>query len=119
MSGTITGPALGQPRSIPQPQIPQSTEVCSTGPCAGGIIVTYANWRAIFYLQAAMAGFGLVCALLSIPETTEPAAETGNEKTIKRILSQFNPMRAIQLLVYPNVLLTVKQCLYYPPRDHN
>ncbi|GME25078.1 synaptic vesicle transporter [Neofusicoccum parvum] len=90
MSGTITGPALG--------------------PCAGGIIVTYANWRAIFYLQAAMAGFGLVCALLSIPETTEPAAEVGNEKTIKRILSQFNPMRAIQLLVYPNVLLTDFAC---------
>src|ERR1700761_5407606 len=49
LSGTLIGPALG--------------------PFIGGIIVTYASWREIFWLQAGLSGLGTVGVFFLIPET--------------------------------------------------
>ncbi|EFQ32589.1 major facilitator superfamily transporter [Colletotrichum graminicola M1.001] len=49
LSGTLIGPTIG--------------------PVLGGIIVTYTSWRAIFWLQTALAGVGLGGALFFMPDT--------------------------------------------------
>lgn len=101
------------------------------GPCAGGIIVTYSDWRVIFWLQAAMAGLGLALSLIFVPtigrrvdgdlgsastqtlssETT--SSETTQEKPtttqspIGQNLSKFNPVRVFKQFLHPEILLAV------------
>ncbi|GKZ37535.1 hypothetical protein AbraIFM66950_009119 [Aspergillus brasiliensis] len=102
MVGTVAGPALG--------------------PCFGGIIVTFASWRIIFWVQVAMTGFGLILSLIFVPEipsadakiitttaTTTATTPTMKESTL-RILSAFNPVHIIRLFVYPNIFLADITC---------
>ncbi|KAI0475873.1 major facilitator superfamily domain-containing protein [Xylariaceae sp. FL0804] len=49
LSGMLTGPAIG--------------------PLVGGIIVTYSEWRNIYWLQTGVAGLACVLAVAFIPET--------------------------------------------------
>ncbi|PYH88596.1 MFS general substrate transporter [Aspergillus ellipticus CBS 707.79] len=104
MMGTVSGPAIG--------------------PCIGGIIVTFASWRNIYWVQVAMTGFGLIMSLLFVPEipsadakttttTTDPASEkpTHPRITLHDILSAFNPVRVFRLWVYPNIFLAVRPFL--------
>ncbi|KZF23239.1 synaptic vesicle transporter [Xylona heveae TC161] len=90
MCGTVTGPALG--------------------PCIGGIIVTFVTWRAIFWLQAGMAASGLILSLIFVPSITRPATEGQATFVKSQLLSQFSPMRVLELLIYPNILLTDIAC---------
>ncbi|KAL1981014.1 hypothetical protein VTN96DRAFT_3238 [Rasamsonia emersonii] len=90
MSGTVCGPALG--------------------PCVGGVMVTFTTWRAIFWLQAAMAGGGLLLAVIFVPTVSRSVIAQGDTMTEKRVRSRFNPMRVIELLIYPNIVLTDVAC---------
>jgi MFS family permease len=71
------------------------------GPCIGGIIVTYAPWRVIFWLQVFMTGLGLILSLLFVPPEDRPLPQV-----VRSTAAQFSPMRVIELLIYPNILFT-------------
>ncbi|PLB50373.1 putative MFS transporter [Aspergillus steynii IBT 23096] len=102
MAGTVTGPAIG--------------------PCIGGIIVTFASWRNIYWLQVAMTGFGLILSLLFVPELKSQgkAESTTDEKTDQEpekpkhsalsVIRMFNPIHIVRLLIYPNILLADLTC---------
>ncbi|KAK1138933.1 hypothetical protein N8T08_001673 [Aspergillus melleus] len=103
MVGTVTGPAIG--------------------PCIGGIIVTFASWRIIYWLQVAMTGFGLILSILFVPEiksqgkaeSSDEKADPGSEKpkpkhTVLSVICMFNPVHIVRLWVYPNILLADITC---------
>ncbi|KAK8113174.1 MFS-type transporter ppsE [Apiospora sp. TS-2023a] len=79
MSGTLIGPALG--------------------PLLGGVIVTYTNWRAIYWLQTAMAGLASLLAVVFIPETIHHKrwSSIPKEKRSRAVLSAINPLRLLVL----------------------
>ncbi|KAM0255478.1 hypothetical protein ACHAQJ_005705 [Trichoderma viride] len=90
MSGTLIGPALG--------------------PFIGGILVTYATWRSIFWLQTALAGTGVVGVFFLVPETIhhkqiEDLEGYSRKEKIKAILRMTNPIRVIRLFRYWNQVL--------------
>ncbi|KAL3476267.1 major facilitator superfamily domain-containing protein [Aspergillus californicus] len=94
MLGTVTGPAIG--------------------PCIGGVIVTFASWRNIYWLQTAMAGLGLILASIFVPEIQEPESteteETRRSFTPWEVIKVFNPSRIFKLWLYPNILLSFITC---------
>ncbi|RAL13744.1 putative MFS transporter [Aspergillus homomorphus CBS 101889] len=99
MAGTVTGPAIG--------------------PCIGGIIVTFASWRNIYWVQVAMTGFGLLLAALFVPDlysvdrkgTANPEKpSTAPSHNLQNILNAFNPMRVFELWIYPNIFLADLTC---------
>ncbi|KAL4927007.1 putative MFS transporter [Aspergillus undulatus] len=99
MLGSVTGPAIG--------------------PCIGGVIVTFASWRYIYWLQTAMAGFGLILSLIFVPEVQQEVSNTGldNEKpnnkkkiTLRYALSVFNPIRVFRMWLYPNIFFSHLTC---------
>lgn len=77
------------------------------GPCIGGIIVTYASWRVIFYFLAGFGAVVLALVVLLLKETSvstrykEQRAITGK----KFFVVPFNPFRVVVALKYPNLLL--------------
>ncbi|OJJ30637.1 hypothetical protein ASPWEDRAFT_121132 [Aspergillus wentii DTO 134E9] len=91
MVGSVTGPAIG--------------------PCIGGLIVTFSQWRIIYWLQVAMAGFGLALSLIFVPDIEQKEKQKVEVKrTPLSILSMFNPIRIIKLWVYPNIFLADLTC---------
>lgn len=79
----------------------------------GGIVVTFANWRIIFWVQTAMAGFGLVLSLLFVSSMKDgPKMIHSQKKQHARfylvVLNMFNPWRIIRKFAYPNVFLAVR-----------
>ncbi|KAL4917520.1 major facilitator superfamily domain-containing protein [Aspergillus aurantiobrunneus] len=97
MLGSVTGPAIG--------------------PCIGGVIVTFASWRYIYWLQTGMAGFGLVLSLIFVPEIQKEeegaGAEIDKEKkkiTPGYVLRVFNPVRVFRLWLYPNIFFAHLTC---------
>jgi MFS family permease len=87
MVGSVLGPALG--------------------PLIGGIIVTFASWRIIFWTQTGMVGIGLVLSFFSVPSIAQPHQIT--EKPSFRLWgkSQVEMLKVFTLLVYPNVFFAV------------
>ncbi|CAI0643515.1 unnamed protein product [Colletotrichum noveboracense] len=90
LSGTLIGPTIG--------------------PVLGGIIVTYTSWRAIFWLQTALAGVGMVGAAFFMPETLAKLKKEGLEglpmaKKIGVLWEMTNPIRVIRLFKFPNLIL--------------
>jgi len=79
------------------------------GPFIGGVIITYQHWRVIFWLQAGLAGLGLIFIIFFIPETIRHR----QLEDIRALKEQdvtwvwVNPTRPIALFRYPNLLLTV------------
>ncbi|RHZ60618.1 hypothetical protein CDV55_104679 [Aspergillus turcosus] len=95
MVGSVTGPAIG--------------------PCIGGLVVTFAHWRIIFWVQVAMAGLGLVLSLLFVPEIEKREGEGEGKgerrpSSVREILAMFNPVRIFRQWLYPNVLLCDLTC---------
>ncbi|KAL3417414.1 major facilitator superfamily transporter [Phlyctema vagabunda] len=91
MSGTVIGPAFG--------------------PCVGGILVTFTNWRAIFWMQTAMTGLGFVLSVLFVPSITSKAELFRQGKLdVVEAVGYFNPLRVFRLFAYPNILLTHIAC---------
>ncbi|KAF6808217.1 hypothetical protein CPLU01_15704 [Colletotrichum plurivorum] len=90
LSGTLIGPTIG--------------------PVVGGLIVTYTSWRAIFWLQTALAGVGVAGAVFFMPETLQQLkkAELKGLPTAKKIAvlwGMTNPVRVVRLFKFPNLLL--------------
>ncbi|PYH61977.1 putative MFS transporter [Aspergillus niger CBS 101883] len=104
----------------------------SIGPCFGGIIVTFASWRIIFWVQVAMTGFGLILSLIFVPEipsadakiittTTTTTTTPTTKETILRILRAFNPVHIIQkdltcgfLSTFQYAILTSARSIFNP-----
>ncbi|KDN65947.1 hypothetical protein CSUB01_05369 [Colletotrichum sublineola] len=90
LSGTLIGPTIG--------------------PVLGGIIVTYTSWRAIFWLQAALAGVGLGGALFFMPETLQELKSADLKglpisRKASVLWGMTNPFRVIRLFRFPNLIL--------------
>ncbi|KAK1573965.1 major facilitator superfamily domain-containing protein [Colletotrichum navitas] len=90
LSGTLIGPTIG--------------------PVLGGIIVTYTSWRAIFWLQTALAGVGLGGALFFMPETLQELKsadlrELPMGRKVSVLWGMTNPFRVIRLFRFPNLIL--------------
>lgn len=86
------------------------------GPLLGGIIVTYTSWRAIFWLQTALAGVGILGPFFLLPETM--IVDKNNKKVIlanlptlsekaKYLARSISPVRPISLLFKSNNLMFV------------
>ncbi|KAH6898052.1 putative MFS transporter [Thelonectria olida] len=90
MSGTLIGPAFG--------------------PFLGGIIVTYASWRTIFWLQTALAGVGALAVFFLVPETIHykklaHLARYSSKDRTKAVLAMINPIRVLWLFKHANLCL--------------
>ncbi|KAJ5205710.1 Major facilitator superfamily domain general substrate transporter [Penicillium cf. griseofulvum] len=92
MVGSVGGPAIG--------------------PFIGGIIVTFSQWRIIYWLQFAMTLLGLVLSLLFVPSIQEKSRVIDSNKPWKlcTVLSMFNPLRIFRQFVYPNIFLSCLTC---------
>ncbi|KAJ5101572.1 hypothetical protein NUU61_003794 [Penicillium alfredii] len=92
MVGSVSGPAIG--------------------PCVGGIIVTFAHWRIIYWMQFGMTLFGLVLSMLFVPRIREKkqTADSSERWTLGSIVRMFNPLRIFRHFVYPNVFLANFTC---------
>ncbi|KAJ5504531.1 Major facilitator superfamily domain general substrate transporter [Penicillium fimorum] len=92
MVGSVSGPAIG--------------------PCIGGIIVTFSQWRIIYWLQFAMTLLGLVLSLLFVPSIQEKNWVIDSNKPWKlcTVISMFNPLRIFRQFVYPNIFLACLTC---------
>lgn len=90
MSGTLIGPAFG--------------------PFIGGIIVTYSSWRSIFWLQAALAGTGVLCVFFLVPETAHHKKICdldgySRKHKANEVMHLINPIRVLRLFRYWNQVL--------------
>ncbi|QIX00409.1 hypothetical protein AMS68_005926 [Peltaster fructicola] len=88
LCGTVIGPPLG--------------------PLIAGIVVTYADWRVILYIQSGMILLGLVLSLLFLKEGGKAA--TMKSSSLLEIVLCFSPMKVFRLMKYPNLLLTDLAC---------
>lgn len=77
------------------------------GPCIGGVIVTYASWRVIFYFLSGCGGFVLALVILLLKETstTSRYKEMRTKSGKRLVVIPFNPFRVILALRYKNLLL--------------
>ncbi|KAJ5884594.1 Major facilitator superfamily domain general substrate transporter [Penicillium tannophilum] len=89
MVGSVSGPAIG--------------------PCIGGIIVTFAQWRIIYWLQFAMTALSLVLSLLFVPNL-EAKKENKPSRKLSYVMGMFNPLRIFRPFIYPNVFLSHLTC---------
>ncbi|KAH7149566.1 major facilitator superfamily domain-containing protein [Dactylonectria estremocensis] len=90
LTGTLVGPAFG--------------------PFLGGIIVTFTSWRAIFWLQTALAGVGVLGLYFVVIETAHHKKITdltgySRRDKIKAILKMISPMRVLLLFRYWNIVM--------------
>ncbi|KAJ5142210.1 hypothetical protein N7526_003205 [Penicillium atrosanguineum] len=92
MVGSVSGPAIG--------------------PCIGGIIVTFSQWRIIYWLQFGMTALGLALSFFFLPTiNNKREMETATRpRTARSVLSMFNPLRIFRPFVYPNVFLCHLTC---------
>lgn len=107
MVGSVLGPALGM-CGMRTGNAPLTRSI---GPCIGGIVVTFASWRVIFWVQTGMVGLGLVLSLGFIPSIAPPPYATSTEKQAtlhKWWEAQKNMSQMFTLMLYPNILLAVR-----------
>ncbi|KAL4998081.1 major facilitator superfamily domain-containing protein [Aspergillus recurvatus] len=95
------------------------------GPCISGVIVTFAHWRDIYWLQVAMAGLGSALSAFAIPHIQsevkqlyeekaelEPDAHAGGTipQRLLEALARFNPTKVLKLYLLPQVFLSDLIC---------
>ncbi|THW16254.1 MFS general substrate transporter [Aureobasidium pullulans] len=90
MVGSVLGPAIG--------------------PLVGGIIVTFASWRSIFWVQTGMVGLGLFLSLLFVPSIAQPHQITEKPSLKLWGKSQVEMLKVFTLLIYPNVFFADLAC---------
>lgn len=118
MVGTVSGPAIGL-SSTPPPIYMEYRWIylaeSDVGPCIGGLIVTFAHWRIIYWVQVAMAGVGLAVSITFLPDfRIEHKSRAASHPGALEIISMFNPMKIFRMLLYPNVLLAVGSPFFSP-----
>lgn len=91
MVGSVLGPALG--------------------PLVGGIIVTFASWRIIFWVQTGMVGLGLLLSFFFVPSIAQPHQTTDKPSFRLWAKSQVEMLKIFTLLIYPNVFFAVSLVL--------
>lgn len=77
----------------------------------GGVIVTFAQWRIIYWLQFGMTALGLALSLLFVPniQKKQQSLPTGEPVNLSLVLRMFNPLRIFRPFIYPNVFLCVSE----------
>ncbi|KAF2015283.1 MFS general substrate transporter [Aaosphaeria arxii CBS 175.79] len=90
MAGTVLGPPLG--------------------PCVAAIMIEFANWRSIIWLQVAMCGLGLLLSFFFIPPSRLDRGMFKMNMTGRTALAQFNPLPVFKTMVYPNVFFAQLSC---------
>ncbi|KAJ5489478.1 hypothetical protein N7539_004368 [Penicillium diatomitis] len=92
MAGSVSGPAIG--------------------PCVGGVIVTFSQWRVIYWLQFGMTLFGLILSLIIIPDITRHRSQSVEKRPISLfyVVRLFNPLHVFRPFIYPNVVLCHFTC---------
>lgn len=79
----------------------------------GGIIVTYASWRVIYWVQFSMTCLAIVLAVTFIPTALRVNNEGRTVESDKEshthlhMMEIFNPMEVFKQMRYPTVLLSV------------
>ena len=106
MVGSVSGPAIGKVVSFSGSTLGELALTKRPGPCIGGIIVTFAQWRIIYWLQFGMALLGFVLSWLFVP-SLENKKKSEETQSVSRILKMFNPLHIFRPLIYPNVFLCV------------
>lgn len=76
------------------------------GPLTAGVIVTFTSWRAILWLQTAMAGLGLVLSWVTI-EDNESDRGVWRTAPTRDMLGFFSPMPVLRMMRYPDVSMAV------------
>ncbi|OQN99972.1 hypothetical protein B0A48_14177 [Cryoendolithus antarcticus] len=85
------------------------------GPCIAGVIVTYSHWRAIFWLQSALAGVATIAMLAIVPETAHNMRKDDleglgrKEKTVQ-VLKWMNPITILKLFRHPHLCFVAIAC---------
>jgi MFS family permease len=79
------------------------------GPLLGGILVSFASWREIFWLQTGLAVVATLLCCFFLPETIHYKKSVELEglkrsEQAKKLWSWTNPVRVIKLYRYPNLL---------------
>ena len=88
MVGSVAGPCLG--------------------PLLGGIIVSFASWRCVFYVQTGMTALGLVLSFLFVPDITDTEFVRSRPSFSVWLHAQTQILkRTVAVLGKPNVLLGV------------
>ncbi|KAJ9401995.1 hypothetical protein DTO282F9_1285 [Paecilomyces variotii] len=97
MAGSVSGPAIA--------------------PCIGGVIVTFAHWRVIFWVQLGMAALSFVMAVFFVPDIEKiNSVETSDSEkkepptSLLSVLYAMNPIRVFTFFVYPNIFFADFTC---------
>lgn len=111
MVGSVSGPAIGElPSYFCKSSRCYRQADRFLGPCVGGIIVTFSQWRIIYWLQFGMTLLGLILSLLFVPSIGEKSTSTSKQpRSIARVLRMFNPLLIFRPFIYPNVFLSVSE----------
>ncbi|CAH0045325.1 unnamed protein product [Clonostachys solani] len=82
----------------------------SLGPFIGGVIITYTDWKALFWFLAGLVGLCSLLVIMILPETSQKTLMKhinnlkGTEKLIK-IIQLGNPVKALSLFRSPKLIL--------------
>ena len=71
--------------------------------------MTYASWRDVFWLQAALSGASTIGVIFLVPETIHKKRSgelegLSRKDQVRKLWSWINPWRVIALFRYPNIL---------------
>ena len=76
-----------------------------TGPLIAGLITEYTTWRVILYLQSGMIALSLGLSVLFLGRGGKAA--TVHHPSVRDILQEYNPIKVVTFMRYPNLLFTV------------
>ena len=90
LSGALIGPAFG--------------------PFLAGIIVTYREWRDVFWLQSSLGALAAVLLSFLLPETihykrSAELRDLSKHEYVHKLWQWTNPLRVVRLYRYPNLLV--------------
>ncbi|GME75160.1 unnamed protein product [Ambrosiozyma monospora] len=77
------------------------------GPVIGGLIITYTNWRVIFWVMTGLGAIDLVLVVFVLKETSRivVAHELKKQTGKKFVFVSYNPLRVILAFRYTNLIL--------------
>jgi MFS family permease len=87
---------------------------CCPGPCIGGIILTYSDWRSMYWLQVGQAGLGFALSMVFLPsirsEVQQLHEKKGQTLSALEVVGKFSPMRVLRLYLRPQIFLADLAC---------